>query len=430
MKTETAYDWKVIEAVREGSVSEEGINILLEEYLQRFTQIIRHKSQRRYFGAYIKGLMSGSDRKSVEPVALAQLGEKAVRPMQELLKRSTINEEGLHAVHVEGVVGLAGGGGGMLSVDGSDFVKKGKHSAGVKRQYCGNLGKTGNCQAGVFVAYADDNGYGLVDKALYIPAEWFDEEHKEMRQKCQIPDSQEFQTKNRMAQAMLNKALKAGFNPEWIGMDAAFGCDHKLLDGLELPEGVNYFAATNAKERVYLEQPVVEPPSKNSRGRPRKHPFVHGEPICVRDVAQDDSFPWETVTLSEGSKGPIVADVKRIRCTACRASGGNRTHTIPGADIWLYIRRHEDGELKYYVSNAPEDTPTSELDRAATLRWPIEQCFQECKGFPGMAHYECRTLTGWNRHMLFVMIAQLFLRLLQLELKKTALLQPLPWQHH
>ena len=430
MMTETAYDPKVLEAVRMGAVSEKRINTLLEEYLQRFAQIIRHKSQWRYFGAYIKGLMSGADRKSVEPVALTQLGEKAVRPMQELLKRSTLNDEALHAVHVEGVVALAGGGGGMLSVDGSDFPKKGKHSAGVKRQYCGNLGKTENCQAGVFVAYAGDKGYGLVDRALYIPVEWFDEEHEEMRQKCQIPDSQEFETKNQMAQEMLNKALEADFNPEWVGMDAAFGCDHKLLDGLEFPEGVYYFAATNAKERIYLERPVVEPPPKNSRGRPRTHPLVHGEPTCVLDVAQNDAFPWETVTLAEGSKGPIVADVKRMRCTACRASEGNSAQTIPGADIWLYIRRHEDGELKYYVSNAPKDTPISALDRAATLRWPIEQCFQECKGFLGMGHYECRTLTGWNRHMLFVMIAQLFLRLLQLELKKTVLPQPSPWRHH
>jgi len=430
MMTETAYDSELLEAVGMGVVSEERIDVLLGEYLERFYKVIRHKSQRLYFGTYIKGLMSRLDRKSVEPVALAQLGEKAVRPMQQLLKRSTLDEAGLHAVHVEGVAALVGGRRGMLSVDGSDFPKKGKHSAGVKRQYCGRLGKTENCQAGVFIAYAGDNGYGLVDKSLYIPAEWFDNDYEKMRRKCQIPDSQKFETKNQMAQEMLNKALKAGFNPEWVGMDAAFGCDHKLLDGLELPEGVYYFAATNAKERVYLERPVVEPPPKNSRGRPRKRPLVHGEPICVLAVAQDDSFPWETVTLAEGSKGPIVADVKRIRCTACRASGGNGAQTIPGADIWLYIRRHEDGELKYYVSNAPEDTPTSALDRAATLRWPIEQCFQECKGFLGMGHYECRTLTGWNRHMLFVMIAQLFLRLLQLELKKTVLPQPSLWPHH
>ena len=429
MMTKTSYDPEILEMVRKGVVNEMRIDALLEEYLERFGKILRHKKQKVYFRAYIKGMMSGIARKSVEAVALAQLGEKAVRPMQELLKRSTLNEAGLHAIHVEGLATLTGGGGGMLSVDGSDFPKKGKHSAGVKRQYCGRLGKTENCQAGVFVAYAGDNGYGLVDKSLYIPAEWFDNDHREKRRKCQIPDSQKFETKNQMAQEMLNKAFNAGLNPEWVGMDAAFGCDHKLLDALNLPEGVYYFAATNAKERVYLERPIVEPPPKNSRGRPRKHPLVHGDPTCVLAVAQDDSCSWETVTLAEGSKGPITADVKRIRCTACRASDRNRTMTIPGADIWLYIRRHSDGELKYYVSNAPVDTPTSALDRATTLRWPIEQCFQECKGFLGMADYECRTLTGWNRHMLFVMIAQLFLRLLQLELKKTVLLQLSLWQH-
>jgi len=424
MRTETGYDPEILKAVRMEVVNEERIDKLLREYLAQFTMIIRHKSQRRYFGTYVKGLLSGLDRKSVEPIALALLSEKGVRPMQELLKRSTLNEEGLHAVHMKGLMALTGGTGGMLSVDGSDFPKKGQHSAGVKRQYCGNLGKTENCQAGVFIAYAGEDNYGLVDKELYIPAEWFTDDYEEKRRKCQIPDSQVFRTKNQMAKEMLNAALKAGFNPEWVGMDAAFGCDHKLLDGLELPDNVYYFAATNARERVYLQRPVVESPPKNVRGRPRKHPLVHGEPTSVLIVAQDDSFPWETVTLAEGSKGPIVADVKRVHCTACRASEGNKSLTMPGTDIWLYIRRYADGELKYYVSNAPENTSLSSLDRAATLRWPIEQCFQECKGFLGMGHYECRTVTGWNRHMLFVMIAQLFLRLLQLDLKKTA--SPLP----
>jgi len=419
MRTDTAYDPEILKAVRMEVANDERLNTLLEEYLIPFAKAIKHKSQRRYFDTYIKGLMSGLRRKSVEPIALAFLGEKGVRPMQELLKRSTLNEDGLHAVYKEGVMALIGREGGMLSVDGSDFPKKGKCSAGVKRQHCGNVGKTENCQAGVFIAYAGNNNYGLVDRELYIPAEWFTDDYEEMRRKCQIPDTQVFRTKNQMALYMLNAALEAGFNPEWVGMDAAFGCDHKLLDGLELPDNVYYFAATNARERVYLERPVVEPPPKNVRGRPCKYPLVHGEPTSVLVVAQDDSFPWETVTLTEGSKGPIQADVKRVRCTACRTSEGNKSFTMPGTDIWLYIRRHADGELKYYVSNAPEDTPLSSLDRAATLRWPIEQCFQECKGFLGMDHYECRTVTGWNRHMLFVMIAQLFLRLLQLDLKKT-----------
>ena len=87
---------------------------------------------------------------------------------------------------------------------------------------------------------------------------------------------------------------------------------------------------------------------------------------------------------------------------------GNRSYVKPGPEIWLYLRKYADGEVKYFVSNAPGGLAVQELDRAATLRWPIEQCFEECKSNLGMGHYECRSYQGWKRHMLFVMIAHLF----------------------
>ena len=96
-----------------------------------------------------------------------------------------------------------------------------------------------------------------------------------------------------------------------------------------------------------------------------------------------------------------------MRVVSCRKDG-NRNYVEPGQEVWLYIRRYEDGSIKYFVSNAPEDIPYAELDCAATLRWPIEQCFEECKSYLGMAHYEGCSYPGWKRHMLFVMIAHLF----------------------
>ena len=175
---------------------------------------------------------------------------------------------------------------------------------------------------------------------------------------------------------------------------------------MELPDGVWYFAATNAKEQVFLEYPeVISPETK--KGRPRKHPVLSHSPTSVRKIAEDPSFPWETVVLAEGSKGPILAERKFLRCFSCRADG-SRNYMKPGSEIWLYLRKYADGEIKYFVCNAPTDLPIQELDRAATLRWPIEQCFEECKSNLGMGHYECRSYKGWNRHMLFVMIAHLF----------------------
>lgn len=298
-------------------------------------------------------------------------------------------------------------GAGMLSVDDTGFVKKGKHSVGVKRQYCGRLGKTENCQSGVFLAYAGDEGYGLVDYELYIPQEWFSEAYTDLHKECHIPEEKVFSTKNEIALRMLNQAIGSGlFQTQWVGCDAAYGNDHAFLDGLELPEGVWYFAATNAKEQVFLEYPeIIFPETK--RGRPRKHPVLSHGPASVRDIAEDPAVPWETAILAEGAKGPVFAERKLIRCFSCRKDG-NRNYVKPGSEIWLYLRKYADGEIKYFTSNAPGELPIQELDRAATLRWPIEQCFEECKSNLGMGDYECRSYQGWKRHMLFVMIAHLF----------------------
>ncbi len=379
----------------------------LEKYFQNYFPCFSTEPQRKLFRTFVQGLLSPLERKSIEPIALHFSGEKYVRPLQQFFSRSPFEEQPLLDIYQEQLSGQVGEGNGMLSVDDTGFVKKGKHSAGVKRQYCGRLGKTENCQSGVFLAYAGDNGYGLVDCELYIPREWFSEEFAQLYKECRIPEDREFSTKNEIAQRMLNRAMRSGlFQARWIGCDAAYGNDHDFLDGLELPEGVWYFAATNAKEQVFREYPEMHYP-ETGRGRPRKHPVLSGKPVSVQEIAEDPSVPWETVVLAEGAKGPVVAERKFIRCFACRKDG-NRNYVKPGPEIWLYLRKYADGEIKYFVSNAPGELPAHELDRAATLRWPIEQCFEECKSSLGMGHYECRSYRGWKRHMLFVMIAHLF----------------------
>lgn len=379
----------------------------LEKYLQNYSSCFCSEPQRKLFRTFIRGLLSSLDRKSIEPIALHFSGVKYVRPLQQFFSRSPFKEQSLLDIYQELLSGQVVEENGILSVDDTGFVKKGKHSAGVKRQYCGRLGKTENCQSGVFLAYAGKNGYGLVDCELYLPQEWFSQDFAQLYKECRIPEDKEFSTKNEIAQRMLNRAMCSGlFQARWVGCDAAYGNDHDFLDGLELPKGVWYFAATNAKEQVFREYPEMFYPERG-RGRPRKHPVLSGKPVSVQEIAEEPSIPWETVVLAEGAKGPIMAERKCIRCFACRKDG-NRNYVKAGEEIWLYLRKYADGEIKYFVSNAPGELPVHELDRAATLRWPIEQCFEECKSSLGMGHYECRSYQGWKRHMLFVMIAHLF----------------------
>ena len=327
----------------------------------------------------------------------------SVRPLQQFFTRSPFDEQPLLDTYQELLSGQIGQERGMLSVDDTSFVKKEKHSTDVKCQYCGCLGKTENCQSGVFLAYAGDKGYGLVDCELYIPKEWFGEDYSRLCEECHIPEEKTFAIKNEITQRMLNQVIKSGrFQIRWVGCDAAYGNDYGFLDGLELPEGVWYFAATNAKEQVFLDYPQQLFP-ETKRSRPRKHPVLSHGPTSVRDIAENPALSWETIVLAEGAKGPIFAERKFLRCFSSRADR-SRNYVKPGEEIWLYLRKYADDEIKYFVCNAPADIPINELDRAATLRWPIEQCFEECKSNLGMGHYECRSYQGWNRHMLFVMI--------------------------
>lgn len=407
MMNPTMFDPIALESWYSDEENEVLLQKELENYLQNYFSCFSQQPQRRLFQTFIQGLLSSLERKSIEPIALHFSGEKYVRPMQLFFSRSPFDEQPLLDTYQELLSRQIGAGNGMLSVDDTSFVKKGKHSVGVKRQYCGRLGKTENCQSGVFLAYAGDNGYGLVDYELYIPQEWFGDAFTQLRQECHIPEEITFSTKNNIARRMINQVIRGGqFQVRWVGCDAAYGNDHDFLDHLELPEGVWYFAATNAKEQVFLEYPEMTFP-ETKRGRPRKHPLLSHGPTSVRDIAEDPSLPWETVVLAEGSKGPITAERKFLRCYSIRAQG-SRNYVMPGGEIWLYLRKYADNEIKYFISNAPADLPVQELDRAATLRWPIEQCFEECKSNLGMGHYECRSYQGWNRHMLFVMIAHLF----------------------
>lgn len=429
MMTGPGYDRRLLEKWREEVGQGERIEEMLEEYLSELAMAIGNRKQQAHVRVYVRGLLSDLERKSVEPIALSSLGEKGVRPLQQFMTRSNMNDTHVLQTYQAGLARRINSQNGMLSVDESDFEKKGKESAGVKRQYSGRLGKTENCQAGVFLAYAGDEGYGLVDRELYIPENWYDPENAQRRDRCRLPQEGQFETKNRMALRMIQKVLDEGsFHVKWIGCDSAFGCDHEFLDAL--PDTVRYFAAVRSSEQVYLNRPIMTVPEK-TRGKGR--PFVHALPsepqVTVKTVAEDESTPWQKVVLAEGAKGKIIAQVKIIRCVFCRASTKAHNYPpIPAGDGWLYIRRYDNGDIKYFLSNAPETIELNELHEAATLRWPIEQCFEECKSFLGMGHYECRTLGGWRRHMLLVMLAHGFATSVRLSLKKTASPLLAPWQ--
>jgi len=415
LSSSNPYNAKIPELEVLQKISQQEITNQLEKYLKSYGNCFVRSQQIKYFEAFEKGLLSNLDRKSIEPIALSFLDEKEVRGMQQFFTRSKGWSESLGQCYKTQLSAEISGTKGFLSVDESDFVKKGNDSAGVTRQYCGRLGKTENCQAGVFYSYASEKGIGLVDSQLYIPKIWFSEEYKEKREECQIPIETTFKTKNVIAKEMLIEILNDKlFEIECVGCDASFGSDHTFIDSI--PEPLYYFASVRENEYIYRKMPeVIIPENTKSKGGRFKHPRATEEPVAIKTIIDDDTVPWVKRIIAEGAKGPIVAEVKCLRCVASRKE--NRLF-MPKTEIWVYIRKHEDGTIKYFVSNMPNDTSIEELDRLATARWSIEQCFQECKSYLGMTHYETRSYQAWHRHMLLVMIAHLFITVLRRFLKK------------
>jgi SRSO17 transposase len=412
--TKNPYNTEIPEMSKLREITADEITKKLTEYLSGYQDCFARSQQIRYFETFTKGLLSNLERKSIEPIALSFLGEKGVRGMQQFFTRSKGWEEAVRGRYKELLACQLSLPDGFMSVDESDFVKKGKESAGVARQYCGRLGKRENCQAGVFVSYASENGIGLVDSRLYLPQIWFGDDYLEKRKDCQIPDDITFQTKNKMAKEMVAAVIDSNlFDIQCIGADAVFGSDHTFIDSL--PESVRYFASVRENEYIFREMPrVVIPQSVPGKTR-FKYPRSEESPVAIKSIIGDESVPWVTRVISEGTKGPITAEIKCLRCVSCRKE--NRLF-LPKSEVWVYIRKYEDGTIKYFVSNMPGDTGISQLDRLATARWSIEQCFQECKSYLGMAHYETRSYQAWHRHMLLVMIVHLFLSLLRDFFKK------------
>lgn len=366
---------------------------------------------RRLGLAYLSGLLSNTDTKSVEPIALTFLDEDAVRCLQRFLKAYRWDAAAMAATHQALLAEAIAAPDGMLTVDSCEFPKKGAESVGVARQYCGAAGKVDNCQSGVFIGYTSAKGYGLLASQLYLPAIWFCPAYQPRRTFNRVPPDLGFQTKPQIARSLLARITETHqFPAAWLGCDASFGMDWAFLDAL--PPGTAYFAGIRANTLVFRRRPRLRVPPYRGRGRPPTKPRVtQGKAIPVGTLATASECPWTAVVLAEGAKGPIRAEVAALRVYPAQDG-------LPREAVWLFLRRTEDGQTKYAFSNAPADTPLAELCRAATLRWPIEQCFQDGKSQVGMDHYEHRSWPAWHRHMLYVFLALHFLLRLRLQFKK------------
>lgn len=305
---------------------------------------------------------------------------------------------------------------GAIHIDGSGFPKEGKDSVGVKRQYCGRLGKVENCQVGVFLGYTKGPYRTLIDEALYLPEDWI--EDQERREKCGVPEDVVFKTKAELGLEMILHARENGVPFGWIGMDCHFGEQPWLRDKID-SEGMVYIADVPCDTRVWLDLPNTGIPARNGdRGRiPTKEKVLESEPnpIEVRKLKdQLDASQWKHIFMRDTERKKLWSNIACMRVYPV-------VDDLPGNQLWLIIRR-DDGEksTKYQFSNAPSNTPVKRLAQMSCNRYWIERALEDAKGTAGLADYQVRSWTGWHHHVTMTLLAMLVILMLAIDMGKRA----------
>ena len=296
---------------------------------------------------------------------------------------------------------------GVWVLDGSDFPKQGRKSAGVARQYCGRLGKVANCQAGMFLAYISPLGRALVDKGLYLPESWTSD--KDRCAAAGVPEERQgYRSKTQLALEMVERALERGhLKAGWVAGDDAFGMSPSFREGLAAL-GIRYVLDVPAGFTVWPPESAWTSPEYQGFGRPRKPRLRDGQRRTMEQ--RSDELPeeaWREITVAEGSQGPrsYRFSAQSVRPTSRRK---------PGEIHWGIYRRNLDGsEPRYYLSNAAEDTMLETLAYVGGSRWRIETEFETEKGDVGLDEYETRSWAGWHHHIVMCLLGGAFLLGLQ-----------------
>jgi SRSO17 transposase len=355
-----------------------------EQFQSLHQRVARHfvrSEPRRRALAYLKGLNSPCERKN--GWQLAEVAQECCPDgMQRLLNQAVWDADAVRDDVRHYVVEQLGDAEAVLVIDETGFLKKGLKSVGVQRQYSGTAGRIENCQLGVFLAYASHKGSALVDRALYLPQEWANDQQR--RREAGVPETVKFATKPELARQMLERALKAGVPAAWVTGDAVYGGDRKLRVWLE-EQGQPFVLAVSVKEALWM------PGWKQVR--------------VDKTTAGLKAEDWHRLSAGQGAKGERLYDwawqrLGRLQLTAEDQRWGH----------WLLVRRSIEApqQLDYYVVFGPAQTTLAELVRVAGARWSIESCFKTAKGEFGLDQYEVRRWDAWHRFITLVLLAHAF----------------------
>ena len=371
-----------------------------------FAPLFGRRETRDHSCHYLQALLVQSgERRNAEN--LSETVPASARVMQRFLTESPWDDDAVIGRLQEYLGPRLGHPEAVWVLDGSDFPKQGRKSAGVARQYCGRLGKVANCQAGMFLAYISPLGRALVDKRLYLPESWTSD--KDRCAAAGVPqERQGYRSKTELALEMLRRALERGhLKAGWVAADDAFGMSPSFREGLAAL-GMCYVLDVPGNTTVWPLEPAWTSPEYQGFGRPRKPKLRDGQRRTMEQRSGElPEGAWREITVAEGSQGPrsYLFSAQRVRPTSRRK---------PGEIHWAIYRRNLDGsEPRYYLSNAPMDTPLETLAYVGGSRWRIETEFETEKSDVGLDEYETRTWAGWHHHVALCLLGGAFLLSLQ-----------------
>jgi SRSO17 transposase len=392
----------------------------LTTYLAPFAPLFRRSSSRASVERYLTGLLTDLERKNCDTIAAAVAGTSTER-LQYLLTDATWEPQALDQQRVTALVAQSPPHG-LLVLDDTGLPKQGRRSVGVARQYSGTLGKVANCQVVVSAHYVADEPtssapiHWPLTARLYLPETWAADCAR--RAKTRVPTDVTFQTKPELALALMDQARTWGVPFATVVTDAGYGDNPTFLQGLD-DRHVAYVVGVSSTFGVRLPDEVRAatlgpPPRLRGRGQPKKpRPAPLYAAKAVLDALPEDR--WQSITWRE--YGDVVLRKHFVAVRVHWATGGAQFSTShhrvsTGPEGWLLGERPmpgDSGEVKWYCSNLPADTPLQRLGELAHSRWPIEQFYEDAKGECGLDHYQGRRWDGLQRHLALVMLAYSFL---------------------
>lgn len=399
----------------------------LDTYLERLCDALGHMDRRTSLKDYCQALMLPIARKSVEPLA-AHIEPMQVRAKHQSLHHFVAKSGWSDSAVLTSVCDqvkplLMANTGHYWIIDDTGFPKKGRHSVGVARQYCGQLGKQDNCQVAVSLSLATELGSIPIAYQLYLPRDWASDPVR--RGVAGVPEEIAFATKPEIALEQVRGALASGVPAGVVLADAGYGDDSGFRDGItEL--GMPYAVGIRSATTVWAPGTAPLPPKQwSGYGRPptRLRREAGNEPVSVKALALSlPSSAYRLVTWREGSNASLSSRFAALRV---RTAHEDYLGTEMRAEEWLLIEWPE-GEaepLKYFLSTAPCDATLEQLVFVTKMRWRIERDYQELKQEFGLGHYEGRGWRGFHHHATLCIAAYGFLtmrRLQQPDVKKNA----------